>query len=291
MQGLIKWAFMPLPMFKYSDQKKSLIKKVIAIAAGKGGVGKSTATVHLACALRKQGLSVGILDADLYGPSVRKMLREERPPSQKEGFFYPALSQGIKIMSMSFFRKEAESAAIRAPIANGIIAEFLKNVVWGELDALLIDFPPGTGDIQLTLCQKASISGALLITTPQDVSLIDVQKCAHLFSQMNVPLIGIVENMSWFAPTDGAQYFPFGKGGGERLARGLGIPLLGNIPLDPSIAEGCDLGEPVIISQPEAPISLLWQRLATQVREQLNLIEEAETHALKSFILEWKELP
>ena len=166
----------------YSSKPTNNIKHVVAIAAGKGGVGKSTVTVNLALALQSLGKRVGILDADIYGPSVRKMLPEEQPPAQQGNQLIPATCHGgIRMMSMAYFRTEKEAAAVRAPVATGIIKQFLQTIVWGELDYLLIDFPPGTGDIQLTLSQQAHLVGALMVTTPQEVALLDVRKAMHLF--------------------------------------------------------------------------------------------------------------
>lgn len=208
---------MPLKMFPKDDPKpQSPIKHTIAIAAGKGGVGKSTVTVNLALALTHLGYSVGVMDTDIYGPSIRKMLPEDRLPIQKGNTIIPAVCNGIKMISMAYFRKEHEASAVRAPIANGVISQFIENVAWGPLDYLLIDFPPGTGDIQLTLSQKASLSGAIMITTPQEVSVMDVRKAINLFSQVKVPIIGIIENMSYYqAPATQEKIYLFGKGGGN----------------------------------------------------------------------------
>ena len=252
---------MPLPMYPSSSSKK--IKKVIAVAAGKGGVGKSSVTVQLAQALQKKGAKVGILDADVYGPSLRKMLPEETMPRQEGETIFPAVCQGVKVISMAYFRKENEAAAVRAPIANGIINQFLK-VQWGDLDYLLIDFPPGTGDVQLTLCQQATIDGALLVTTPQEVALLDVRKALHLFEQVQVPLLGIVENMSYYLNGQEKNYI-FGKGGGKRFAAETGLPLLGEIPLDPALSDAGDRGIPL----DEGPAFEAFTALAQQVIEQL----------------------
>lgn len=219
------------------------IKNILAIAAGKGGVGKSTVTVQLGLALKHLGARVGILDSDIYGPSIRNMLPEERPPQQVGENFIPALCKGIKMMSMAYFRGKNQAAAVRAPVANGIINQFLKNVEWGDLDFLLIDFPPGTGDIQLTLAQQAQLNGALLVTTPQEVALLDVRKALNLFQQVKVPILGVVENMSYYYhPTTDEKLYLFGRGGGERLAQENSIPYLGEIPIDPEISHCGDTG-------------------------------------------------
>lgn len=218
--------------------------QVIAIAAGKGGVGKSTVTANLARALCRQGHAVGVLDADVYGPSMRHLLPEDQSPSQKGPTLVPAVcSGGIRMLSMAYFRKDNEATAVRAPIANGLIQQFINQVEWGPLDYLLIDFPPGTGDVQLTLCQKANLSGALMVTTPQEIAILDVRKAIHLFEDLNVPLIGVVENMSYFLDMKtGETHDLFGKGGGQRLAEEKGIPFLGQIPLSPTLSACGDLG-------------------------------------------------
>lgn len=227
---------MPLPMY----QKKAPL--TIAVASGKGGVGKSTVSVNLAIAFKKAGMKVGLLDADLYGPSIRRMLPEDRMPLQEGDRITPALSRGIRMLSMAYFRKEHEAAIVRAPIANGVISQFLNQVEWGELDIMIIDFPPGTGDIQLTLSQQANLNGAILVTTPQEVAAMDVRKSAHLFHQVNVPVVGIVENMSYYGP----DRLPiFGAGAGERLAAELGVPLLDKLPVDPEWSERADRGESI----------------------------------------------
>ncbi len=216
------------------------VEKIIAIAAGKGGVGKSTVAVHLAVALQERGYKVGLLDVDLYGPSVRKMLPEDRMPVQEGERIKPALCRGIKMISMAYFRKEHEASIVRAPIANGVVKNFLTNVEWGNLDYLLIDYPPGTGDIQLTLSQQVPLSGALLVTTPQEVAVMDVRKSLHMFHQLNVPILGVIENMAYY----GEEKVPiFGEGGGQRLAEEAGAPFLGQIPLDPQFAKLADRGE------------------------------------------------
>lgn len=210
-------------------QKRS-DRRLIAIAAGKGGVGKSTVAVNLALALREQGYAVGLLDADLYGPSVRKMLPEEKRPGQKGDRIIPAVSRGITIMTMAYFTQEA--TVVRAPIANKLIAQFVNQVDWGELDYLIIDYPPGTGDIQLTLSQELPLTGAILVTTPQEVAVMDVFKAAHLFKQVSVPIIGVVENMSYFQNGEN-KVFIFGEGGGRELSTRLSVPILGVLPIDP----------------------------------------------------------
>lgn len=277
---------MPLPLF--SQEKKtplSLIGQIIAIAAGKGGVGKSAVTVNTALALQKQGKRVGILDADIYGPSIRKMLPEQRAPGQKNGKLIPAICQeGIRMMSMAYFRKEKEAAVLRAPIANGIIKQFIESIDWGKLDYLLIDFPPGTGDIQLTLGQQARLSGAIMVTTPQEVALMDVRKAMDLFDQLQVPLLGIVENMSYYQ-TSAERIYVFGKGGGERLSKERAIPLLGEVPLDPQISLCGDRGESLWDQQPLSAAALAFDSLAQHLFEQVESLGKKDKESLSNFKL------
>jgi len=264
---------MPLPMIK--DSKKS-IKNIIAIAAGKGGVGKSTITVNLALALKKRGFSVGIIDTDVYGPSLKKMLPPEQPPLQKEQTLFPATCSGIKVISMAYFRKEEEASAVRAPIANGIVTQFIKNVDWGNLDFLLIDFPPGTGDIQITICQQAALTGALMITTPQEVAIMDVKKAMNLFDQLRVPIIGVIENMSYYLSNSQPIYL-FGKGGGEKLAREAGVPLLGEVPVDPILSQSGDQGKSIFneTNFGETTLTETFFNIAERVMQSLDVIKES----------------
>ena len=242
---------MPLPIYPSQNSNSppsNKIGAVIAIAAGKGGVGKSTVAVHLAVSLKAHGFKVGILDADLYGPSIRKMLPEDEMPSQNGTLFQPALSSGIKVISMAYFRKTEEAAIMRAPIANAFISNFIAGVNWGNLDYLIVDFPPGTGDIHLTLAQKMQLAGAVIVTTPQEIALQDVRKAISLFNQVKIPILGIVENMSFFqSSVENEKVYLFGKGGGEKLAKDFGVPLLGQVPLDPFICESGDKGKPAAL--------------------------------------------
>lgn len=272
-----------MPLTMYEPKKQA----VIAVAAGKGGVGKSTVTVNLGLALKQLNFRVGILDSDIYGPSIRTMLPEEKLPSQKGDRIQPAICFGMKMISMAYFRKENEAAAIRAPIANGLITQFLRNVDWGELDYLLIDFPPGTGDIQLTLGQQANLAGAVMVTTPQEVALQDVRKAIHLFEQLQVPILGIVENMSYFQVANSLTY-PFGKGGGERLAAEVGAPLLGAIPVDPAISQSGDEGSP--LTGPSAKIFLqIAERLISEKGKTRLAIQKLWQKAPEQFTIEWSD--
>jgi ATP-binding protein involved in chromosome partitioning len=285
---------MPLPMFQNTEKPVlSEIKNVVAIAAGKGGVGKSSVTVNLGLALKHAGFSVGIMDTDIYGPSVRKMLPEDRMPNQKGQIIVPALCQGIRMISMAYFRKEHEAAVVRAPIANGVISQFIKNVAWGALDYLLIDFPPGTGDVQLTLSQQANLMGAVMVTTPQDVAVMDVRKAMHLFDQVKIPIIGIVENMSYYyhERTNETLYL-FGKGGGEKLARETGVPFLGEIPIDPHLCRSGDMGQSIFadLKLKETPAVQAFTRLAQQFLDHITVLKTQTADCLEHFELIWKEM-
>ena len=287
---------MPLKMFQSKPPLPPLAKAahVIAIAAGKGGVGKSSVTVNLAHALKRAGYAVGVMDTDLYGPSIRRMLPEDTLPSQKGEMITPALCQGIRMISMAYFRKENEAIAVRAPIANGVIHQFIKNVDWGPLDYLLIDFPPGTGDIQLTLSQQANLTGALLVTTPQEVALMDVRKAAHLFETVNVPLIGIVENMSYYyhQPTQEKIHI-FGKGGGERLALEVGAPFLGEIPIDPELCKRGDEGKTLFAqaNEKQTPAAQAFVDLSESLVAHVGALTRSSKESPASFEIVWKEMP
>lgn len=277
---------MPLPMYgnKQEETRRSKIGCTLAVASGKGGVGKSTVAVNLALALKKKGYTVGIMDTDIYGPSIRKMLPEDRMPGQKGDRLSPALSKGIRLMSMAYFRQENEAAVIRAPIANGVISQFVNQVDWGDLDYLIIDFPPGTGDIQLTLCQQANLTCALMVTTPQEVALMDVKKSMHLFQQVKVPVLGIIENMCGLQ-VNGQEVFPFGKGGGERLARESGVPFLGAIPVDPELCRKADNGESIF--EEDCPAAEAFLGAAATVEKHVNGLRST---GLDQFELHWKEM-
>lgn len=278
----------------FSNQNNLLnVRHVIAVAAGKGGVGKSMIAVNLAHYFSSKGFKVGLLDADLYGPSLKKMLPEESLPLQhleiKERII-PAVSHGIKLISMAYFLGENDPASVRAPIANGIIKQFIHLVDWNELDYLIIDFPPGTGDIQLTLIQEGALSGAVIVTTPQEIALLDVARAAAMFTQMQVPIIGLIENMSYFTANDQIRYYPLGQGGGERFAGVNGIYFLGSVPLDPLIGRCCDEGKSIfkIDSDPIACSSLC--HIAENVKEQLESFEALQIGHLKHFDLQTADI-
>ena len=215
---------------------------IIGILAGKGGVGKSTITAELALALTKEGYKVGVLDADIYGPSIRHLLPEEEPPKTMGEKVAPAYSKGVAVISSAYFPKGKSPSGVRAPIANQIIAQFIEEVEWGNLDFLLVDFPPGTGDVQITLMQRLIFNGALIVTTPEELSLLDVRKSMEMCLQMGMPLLGIIENMSYYAlPGSQKRHYLFGKEGGKALAEEFGVPLVAEIPIDQGLnqARGC----------------------------------------------------
>ncbi len=231
-----------------SSEKNSIpgVKHIIAVASGKGGVGKSTVSSNIAVALAAQGHQVGLCDCDLYGPSIAHMFgTNERPLATEENKIIPIPAHGIKLMSMGLLLEEASPVIVRGPLATQYTQQFLSQVEWGELDYLILDLPPGTGDIQLTIVQTISLTGAIIVTTPQEVALIDARKAISMFDKVNVPILGLVENMAWFECDHGTRYHIFGDGGGAREAKKLKVPLLGQIPLDIKTREQADHGAPV----------------------------------------------
>ncbi len=224
------------------------VKKIIAVASGKGGVGKSTVTTNLAVALARQGLRVGLCDCDLYGPSAAMMLgNRERPMVNEQDELIPAEAHGIRFMSMGLMLDEQSPVIVRGPLATRYTQQFLRQVAWGELDVLLLDLPPGTGDIQLTIVQTVALHGAVIVTTPQPVALIDARKAVAMFAKVNVPILGLIENMAWFECDHGQRYHLFGENGGVQEAERLRLPLLGQIPINIATRLGGDLGSPVAL--------------------------------------------
>ncbi|MGB1259935.1 MAG: P-loop NTPase [Akkermansiaceae bacterium] len=227
------------------------VKHVIAVASGKGGVGKSTVSANLAAALARAGHKVGICDCDLYGPSIAHMFgSKERPLATEENEIIPIQAHGVQLMSMGFLLEENSPVIVRGPLATQYTQQFLKNVLWEDLDYLILDLPPGTGDIQLTIVQTIALTGAIIVTTPQEVALIDARKAVAMFEKVNVPLLGLVENMAWFECDHDTRYPIFGDGGGKREAERLKIPLLGQIPLDIPTRSQADSGQPIAFSDP-----------------------------------------
>lgn len=228
------------------------VKRVIAVASGKGGVGKSTVAANLAIALSARGLQVGLCDCDLYGPSVAQMFgTKERPDANEQDEIIPIEAHGIKLMSMGFLLEDQSPVIVRGPMATRYTQQFLRQVAWGELDVLVLDLPPGTGDIQLTIVQTVAVDGAVIVTTPQEVALIDARKAVSMFQKVNVPILGLIENMSWFEGDDGKRYHLFGEGGGVREAAKIKVPLLAQIPIDLPTGQGGEYGRPVALQSPK----------------------------------------
>ena len=250
------------------------VKHIIAVSSGKGGVGKSTVTANMAVALKQEGFAVGIMDADIYGPNIPMMIGVTKEPVKEGDNLIPAEGQGVKVISMGFFVPEDTPVVWRGPMVHSAIQQFFRDVVWGELDYLLIDLPPGTGDVPLTLSQLVPLTGAITVTTPQEVALSDVRKGMMMFQKVNVPLLGVVENMSYFVCGHcGERTEVFSYGGGEQAAQKFEVPFLGRIPLDPAIREGGDQGSPIVVGNPGSPQS---QAFRSIVRTLVNRLQEAE---------------
>ena len=247
------------------------IRHVIAVASGKGGVGKSTVAANLAVALEQTGARVGLCDCDIYGPSISLMFgTRERPMATEENKIVPIEQYGLRLMSMGFLLDDASPAILRGPMVTRYTQQFLRQVEWGELDYLVLDLPPGTGDIQLTIVQTVALSGAIIVTTPQEVALIDARKAATMFDKVNVQVLGLVENMSYFvSPSDGKRYDIFGSGGGEREAKRLRVPLLGQIPIDIATREAGDRGIPIVGEDRQSPVTAEFKKIAENLRKAL----------------------
>lgn len=264
----------------HKDPKKEAIlpgvKNTIAVASGKGGVGKSTVAVNLAVALAKDGAKVGLIDADIYGPSIPLMLGIKEKPNVVQGEgkvrLIPLEGFGIKMISIGLLVDDNAPVIWRGPMASGAIKQFMTDVEWGELDYLVFDMPPGTGDIQLTLVQTIPLTGAVIVTTPQEVSLIDARKALKMFERVNVPVLGLVENMSYFiAPDTQKRYDIFGSGGGEKVAREINVPFLGGIPINPQIREGGDKGIPIVFDIPDSNDADIIMDISRSLTEQVNI--------------------
>jgi ATP-binding protein involved in chromosome partitioning len=247
------------------------IGAIIAVASGKGGVGKSTTAVNLALGLQANGLRVGILDADIYGPSVPRLLKISGRPQQIENrVIKPMENYGLKAMSMGFLVDEETAMIWRGPMVQSALMQMLREVAWGELDVLVVDMPPGTGDAQLTMAQQVPLAGAVIVSTPQDLALIDARKGIAMFKKVEVPLLGVVENMSYFlAPDTGKRYDIFGHGGARDEAARIGVPFLGEVPLTIAIRERSDAGVPVVVSDPDSPVALIYKDMAAKLWAEL----------------------
>jgi ATP-binding protein involved in chromosome partitioning len=243
-------------------------KYIVAVGSGKGGVGKSTVAANLAAALAQLGMSVGLLDADIYGPSIPMMYgtESERPKSAGGNNFFPIEKFGVKMISIGFFLTDKAPVIWRGPMVMGAVRQFLKDTLWGTQDFLIVDLPPGTGDAQLTLAQQVAIDGAVIVTTPQDVALLDATRAVKMFRQVHCPLLGVVENMSYFVcPDCGERDELFGHGGGDKMAAQEGIPLLARLPIYPEVREAGDKGMPIVVANPKHPASEAYLELARKV--------------------------
>jgi len=250
------------------------VRNIVAVSSGKGGVGKSTVSVNLAVALAKTGARVGLLDTDVYGPSIPIMMGVSNKPEIKEQKMVPILKYGVHLMSLGFLVPDDQAIIWRGPMVMKAVEQLLTDVHWGELDYMLIDLPPGTGDVQLTLVQKVPLSGAVIVTTPQDVALLDVVRGISMFKKVNVPILGIVENMSFFqCPHCGERTDIFSHGGGEAEAKRQGVPFLGEIPLDPKVRAGGDSGAPIVVENIKSPQSKIFMEMAGKLAAKISSLD------------------
>jgi len=270
-------------------QPMEKVRRIVAVGAGKGGVGKSTVAVNLAVALAARGLKVGLLDADIYGPSAAIMTgtTDHKAQGDAQQRVIPAVRHGIRIISVAFLLPKDQAAIVwRGPMVGKMVTQLLHGVAWGELDYLVVDLPPGTGDAVLSLAQAVPLSGAVVVTTPQEVALIDVLKAVEMFHAVKVPVVGVIENMSGFrCPHCGETTDIFLSGAGKKAAAKYGIPLLGTLPLDPTVPPSGDSGEPVTASAPKSPTALAFKKIAEATDQRLTALEGTST---KPFALEWE---
>jgi len=247
------------------------VRSALAVASGKGGVGKTTIAVNIAVALAQVGARVGLLDADIYGPNVPRMMGLSSMPAPQGNKLTPAEAFGVRVMSIGFLVRPGQPLIWRGPMLHSAIRQFLADVAWGELDYLVVDLPPGTGDAQLSLCQSIPLTGGLIVTLPQQVSLDDARRGLEMFRTLEVPILGVIENMSHLVLPDGQTLDVFGKGGGERLAHEAGVPFLGEIPMDPAVRVGGDAGVPVVLSDPESEVGKCLGELAKRVAARVSV--------------------
>lgn len=261
------------PQGKQGDDLLPTVAAVVAVASGKGGVGKSTTSVNLALGLVKAGLRVGLLDADIYGPSMPRMLGITGKPVSHDGkILEPMEKYGLKVMSLGFLVDEAEPMIWRGPMVQGALEQMMRDVNWGELDVLVVDMPPGTGDVQLTMAQRVPLAGAIIVSTPQDIALIDARKGLNMFRKVDVPVLGLIENMSYFnCPKCGERSEIFSHGGAREEAKQLNIPFLGEIPLDIIIRETSDSGNPIVVSDPESDLAKTYIDIAEQIKAKIEV--------------------
>ena len=249
------------------------IKNIVAVGAGKGGVGKSTTAVNLALALAATGAKVGLMDGDVYGPNLPQMLGVTgQPEASADKTIVPPEAHGVKVMSMGMLVPPDQPVIWRGPMLHGAVQQFMRDVAWGELDYLIVDLPPGTGDVSLSMAQSVPVAGAVLVTTPQGVSVSDVRKAVGMFRQLNIPVLGVVENMSYFVCGHCNERTEiFGHGGGARMAEELGIPFLGEVPIDTRVRSGGDEGQPIVVAQPDAPAAQAFRGVAGRVAAQISI--------------------
>lgn len=247
------------------------IRNAVAVASGKGGVGKSTVAVNIAVVLARSGARVGLLDADIYGPNLPTMMGVDQLPPGKGSRLQPAEAHGVKVMSIGFLVKPDQPLIWRGPMLHSAIRQFLTDVDWGELDYLIVDLPPGTGDAALSLAQSLPLSGGIIVTLPQQVSLDDARRGLEMFRQLEVDIFGVVENMSYLELPDGSRMDIFGSGGGERLAQESGVPFIGAIPMDPAVRQGGDRGAPVVITQPDSPVAKAFVHIAEDIAARISV--------------------
>lgn len=255
------------------------VRNIIAVASGKGGVGKSTTTVNLAYALAQAGSKVGILDADVYGPSLMQMTRVSKPEETNGDMIIPPQFGGVKVISVAMFTDAAQAHMLRGPMVSQIVKQFLMQIEWGELDYLLVDYPPGTGDIQLTLSQVAPVTGAVLVTTPQEVALIDVRKAISMFDTLKVPVLGMVETMSYFVcDSCTKKHEIFNSGGAEKIAEEHGFPILAKVPMEAALADSCDKGTPIVVSNSDSQTAQAYCEAAGKVAAQQSIAQNKSGH-------------
>ncbi len=268
----INWQARNVPRPQLTDKIENLqVKYAIAVASGKGGVGKSTVAVNLACALAQQGAQVGLIDADVHGPNIPLMMGIHEQPFAFGDNIIPLIAHNVKLMSMGFLVPAEVPVIWRGPMLSQALRQFLMDVVWGELDYLLFDLPPGTGDVQLSLVQSLSLTGAILVTTPQEVALADVVKGLEMFRQLDVPILGVIENMSYYVcPDCGHRHNIFDHGGGQRIAQKLEVPFLGEIPIDENARVGGDTGKPIVISKPDSPAAKSFLTIAEAIKSRVS---------------------
>ncbi|MCW8815583.1 MAG: Mrp/NBP35 family ATP-binding protein [Chlorobium sp.] len=256
------------------------VKNIIAVGSGKGGVGKSTIAVNLAVSLARSGAKVGLIDADLYGPSIPTMFGlVNKRPEVRDKSLIPLEKYGVKLMSIGFLIESDNPVLWRGPMASSAMKQLITEVAWGDLDYLIFDLPPGTGDIQLTLAQMLPVCGAVIVTTPQNVALSDVAKAVTMFRKVNIPLLGLIENMSYYLLPDGTKDYIFGKGGGEKFAKAQGITLLGSIPIGGMVREGGDSGKPFVVEFPESEAAECITRAASEVARQISIRNATASNA------------